>query len=426
MPDRPIAEWRAALLRDRNFRSDEVREMERRLRASIDTLRAAGLDDDEAFLIAARRLGVSKDSSETPWLKGAAVAVALAVAAAVAIRLPELFGVRLDGSDTADTFYLRNLPFFVLPFLAAWFAWERKLSAVDTVRLALPFVAGLLVMNLYPFATPGDTLVLAALHLPFALWLAVGFAFCDGHWRDHEQRLDFVRFSGEWLIHYALIALGGGVTMAIAVLIFEAIGLDAEPLIARWVLPCGAAGAVIIAAWLAEWRRGVAGNLAPVLTVLFTPLFTLLLLAFLGTAVFTGNGVRVERDVLIGFDLLLVLVVALFLYSNTARDPERAPGAFDALQLTLIVCALLADALAMAAILARISEFGITPNRLAALGLNVMLVANLGRAALLHGRFLAGRGGFEPVLRWQTACLPVYAAWAALVVVVFPLAFRFA
>ena len=47
------------------------------------------------------------------------------------------------------------------------------------------------------------------------------------------------------------------------------------------------------------------------------------------------------------------------------------------------------------------------------------------RAAWLYTRFLAGRGPFFALERWQTAYLPVYAAWAAFVVVAFPPLFGF-
>jgi hypothetical protein len=165
--------------------------------------------------------------------------------------------------------------------------------------------------------------------------------------------------------------------------------------------------------------------MAPVLTMLFTPLFTLVLLAFLGTMVWTGSGIDMERENLIGFDLLLVVVVGLLLYAISARDPQAEPSFFDGLQLALVICALLVDAVALWAIVARISEFGFSPNRVAALGENLILVVNLGWSAVLYARFLARRVGFAPLERWQTAYVPVYAVWAWVVVMVFPLVFRF-
>ncbi len=266
----------------------------------------------------------------------------------------------------------------------------------------------------------GHTEALTALHLPIALWLLVGIVYAGGRWRAVAGRMDFIRFSGELLIYFVLIALGGGVLTAFMVLIFGAIGIDVEPFFESWLLPCGAAGAVVVASWLVEAKQSVIENMAPVLTRLFTPLFAALLIAFLGALLWTGRGIGIERDVLIAFDLLLVVVLGLLLYSLSARDPRSAPGAFDVAQVVLVVGALLADAVALWAIAARITEFGFTPNRVAALGENVILLVNLAWSAVLYIRFLRGRGSFASLERWQTDYLPVYALWAAIVVIVFP------
>ena len=83
------------------------------------------------------------------------------------------------------------------------------------------------------------------------------------------------------------------------------------------------------------------------------------------------------------------------------------------------------DAVALWAIARRITEFGFSPNRVAALGENVILLVNLAWSALLYIRFLRRRGSFEDLERWQTRYVPVYSAWAATVVIVFPPVFRY-
>ncbi|MFO7587459.1 MAG: permease prefix domain 1-containing protein [Gemmatimonadota bacterium] len=443
-----IHEWRSWVRRRRTIDAADVDELEDHLRSQVADLEEAGLDEEEAFLIGVKRLGeldtlsreFAREHSERLWKRlvvadaeeggasgsrEALVALGLAVAAALAVKVPELFGLRLDGSEAAASFYARNAGLLVLPFLAGFFAWKRGLDSAGLLRLAVPFLAGALALNLLPFARGGSTEVLAALHLPIALWLAVGIGYAGGAWRSHEQRMNYVRFTGEWFIYFVLIALGGGVLMMFTMFIFSAIGVDAERLLDSWILPCGAAGAVIVAGWLVEAKQSVIENMAPVLTLLFTPLFTLLLLAFLVTMAWTGTGIAVEREVLIGFDLLLVLVLGLLLYSISARDPRAEPGFFDLLQLVLVIAALLVDAMALWAIVARISAFGFSPNKVAALGENLILVANLGVSAVLYARFLRRRSGFAPLERWQTAFLPVYAVWAWIVVVIFPLVFRF-
>jgi hypothetical protein len=442
-----IAHWRGYLLRRQAIHSVDIAELEDHLREQVAVLVDAGLTTDEAFLVAVKRMGdldtlsreFAREHSDRLWKQlvvvpadagepraqartDTVVAFGLAVAAAVAVKLPALFGVDLD--DDAG-FYARNLSFFVLPLLAGYFVWKRRLATRTILWLAVAFTVAAVFANVYPFTPGGYTETLTALHLPLALWLVVGIAYAGSRWRQVAGRMDFIRFSGELFIYYVLIALGGGVLIAFMVLIFQAIAIDIEPFLESWLLPCGAAAAVVVAAWLVEAKQSVIENMAPVLTRLFTPLFTAALLAFLGTVLWTGRGIDVERDVLIAFDLLLVVVLGLLLYSVSARDPQAPRNAFDVLQVVLVVSALLADAVALWAIGARITELGFTPNRVAALGENVILLVNLAWSAALYVRFLRGRSSFTRLEKWQTDYLPVYALWAATVVIAFPPLFGF-
>jgi hypothetical protein len=443
-----IEQWRSYLRRRQAIRPVDVEELEDHLRGEVALLRRAGLSENEAFLVAVKRMGAldaisnefAREHSERLWkqlvigstgtaqpVAGARtetiVVFALAVVAALAVKVPALFGLEWGGQDMP--FYMRNFSLFVLPLLTGYFVWKRRRGERTWAWLALAFAAAVVFANIYPFETGSDTEVLTALHLPIALWLPVGIAYAGGRWGESAGRMDFVRFSGELFIYYALIALGGGVLVGFTMGMFQAIAIDAEPVVEQWLVPCGMLGAVIVGSWLVEAKQSVIENMAPVLTRLFTPLFTLTLLVFLGTMVWTGRGIDIERNALIAFDLVLVLVLGLLLYSISARDPDAPPGAFDRLLVLLLVSALVADAFALAAIGARISEFGLTPNRVAALGENVILLGNLGWSTVLYVRFLRGRGPFASLERWQTAYLPAYSVWAAIVVVGFPLVFGF-
>ena len=457
LADRPIeeqiAQWRAYLRRRQAVHGSDVKELEGHLRDQLAALTAAGLTGDEAFLVAVKRMGsldalsreFARAHSERLWKQlvmtpGAAdvadesgtaartetiVVLALAVAAALAVKAPVLFGLRLSPDEELPAFYARNASLFVLPLLTIYFVWKGGSGVASGLWLALPFAAGAVFANIFPFGAGSDTEALTALHLPIALWLAVGFAYVRGRWFDDGGRMNFVRFSGELAIYYVLIALGGGVLNFFTFMMFRAIDMEAGWFAAGWLIPCGAAGAVIVGSWLVEAKQSVIENMAPVLTRLFTPLFTGLLLVFLVTMAWTGSPINVKREVLIGFDLLLALVVGLVLYAASARDAESPPDFFDGLQLLLVASALVVDAVALAAIAARISEFGFTPNRVAALGENFVLLINLAWSAWLYLRFLRHRDSFAVLERWQMAYLPVYAAWAALVVVVFPPVFGY-
>jgi hypothetical protein len=445
-----IAQWRAYLRRRQGVHSPDVEELEGHLREQLGALTEAGLSGDEAFLVAVKRMGnldtlsreFARAHSERLWKQlviapdapresantaraETLVVLGLAVAAALAIKVPALFGLRLSPNQEVPSFYVRNASLFVFPLLTAYFVWKRGLGVVSGLWLALPFAAGAVFANAFPFRSGGNTELLTALHLPIALWLVVGFAYVRSRWFADDGRMNFVRFSGELVIYYVLIALGGGVLTGFTVMMFKAIEMNAEWFVAGWLVPCGAMGAVIIGAWLVEAKQSVIENMAPVLTRLFTPLFTILLLVFLVTMAWTGSPVNVKREVLIGFDLLLVVVVGLVLYAASARDPEAPPDFFDGLQLLLVVSALVVDGVALTTIAARISEFGFTPNRVAALGENLILLVGLAGSAWFYARFLRHRGSFAALERWQIAYLPVYCVWAALVVVLFPPVFGY-
>lgn len=441
--DEQIGQWRNYLHRRQTIHAVDVSELEDHLREQISFLTDSGLDEDEAFLVAVKRLGeldalsaeFAREHSERLWKQlviarsedqtgtlaakyDGLVAFAFAVAAAVAIKLPELFGIPI--ADPYAGFYMHNLPFFVLPVLTAYFVWKRRLGLTTVYWLGGAFAVAAVVANVHPFVPEGHTEALMMLHLPIALWLAVGVAYAGGRWGEVAGRMDFVRFTGELFIYFVLIALGGGVFTGFTAMIFTSIGVDPESFIQSWLIPCGAMGAVIVAAWLVEAKQSVIENMAPVLTRVFTPLFATLLVAFLVATVVTGQGIDIEREMLIAFDLLLVVVLGLLLYAVSARDPWALPGPFDWAQVVLVVSALLVDAVALSAIASRIHEFGFTPNRVAALGMNVILLVNLAWSAVLYVRFMRGAGLYNALERWQTAYLPVYAGWAAVVVVAFP------
>ncbi|MGH8952110.1 MAG: permease prefix domain 1-containing protein [Acidimicrobiia bacterium] len=450
-----VAEWRAYVENAPNVNGRDVDELEGHLRDQIAELDAAGLAADEAFIVAVKRMGdldtlsrefarehsgrlwkqlVLRDQDEpTRQTSGAFEAVVFALAAAVAIQIAR---IAAQFPEEQAGWLLRNASLFVLPFLAGYFARRRQLPLRQALLTAVPFVIAAVIINIYPFVEGSATELLVATHLPVLLWFVVAFPYMSGVLRSHERRMDFVRFTGEWFIYYVLIALGGGVLLALTTLILEPTGANVERVI-EWVLPSGAAGAVIVAAWLVESKQRLVENMAPVLTMLFTPLFAVMLAAAAVVYTVTGFGGLIEllgdqpelrmfdRELLGVFDAMLVVVLGLVLYGISARDPSTPPGWADRIQLVAVVSALALDVIVLVAMIARIGELGFTPNRTAALGLNILLLVSLAGTAWLSMRFLAGRSTFHPLERWQTAYLPVYALWAAIVVAVLPPLFGF-
>jgi hypothetical protein len=439
-----IAEWRAYVAKAPAVNGRDLDELEAHLRDQIAELDAAGLTADEAFLVAVNRIGdldslsreFAREHSGRLWKQlvlrgedeparpssGWFEALVFALAAAVVIQVARLAA---QFPEEEAGWLIRNISLFVLPFLAGYFARRRQLDTRRWMLAAAPFVLVALVVNLYPYRAGSATELLVALHLPVVLWFVVAYPYMGGTIRSHERRMDFVRFTGEWVIYYVLIALGGAVLLLLTSLILEPVGTALADRVVEWVLPSGAAGAVIVAAWLVESKQRVVENMAPVLTMLFTPLFAVMLTVAAATYAVSGVAGVFDRELLGVFDALLVVVLGLVLYAMSAREPSRPAGVMDRVQLLAVASALLLDVMVLGAMVARIGDLGFTPNRAAALGLNLVLLVNLAGTAWLSMRFLRGGIAFHRLERWQTSYLPIFALWAATVVALLPPLFGF-
>jgi hypothetical protein len=440
-----IAEWRAYVARAPAVDGPDLEELETHLRDQIAELDAAGLSADEGFLVAVKRMGdvdglsreFAREHSGRLWKQlvlsgedasarapgGWVEAVAFALAVGVAVQIVRL-AVQLP--EVSPDWVWRNLALLVVPFLAAYFARRRRFDVRRWALTVAPFVLAALLVNLYPYRAGSSTELLVVVHLPVLLWFAVAYPYTGGAVASHERRMDFVRFTGEWFIYYVLIGLGGAVLLGLTGLILEPVGPDVAERVIEWVLPSGAAGAVIVAAWLVESKQRVVENMAPVLTMLFTPLFAVMLTVAAFTYAVSGVAGAFDRELLGVFDALMVVVLGLVLYALSAREPARPSGWMDRVQLLAVAGALVLDVMVLGAMVARIGDLGLTPNRVAALGLNLVLLVNLAGSAWLSLRFLRGRATVHRLERWQTAYLPAFAVWAATVVVVLPPLLAFA
>lgn len=442
-----IRKWRGHLRSSGALGEEELEELESHLRDSIEDLASRGVTTEEAFLVSVRRMGdtealsdeFAKVSTESVWRQLLVPAVdeparrrqrsevylvlGLAILAGLLGKVPALFGWGLVEENALV--YVRNACLFALPSVAIYLIWKRSLSWRYMVVAAAFFVAGALLANLYPSNDPHHTAVLAAIHLPIVLILFLGVLYGGPGWRKAGTRLDFVRFAGEVFIYSVLLGLGGVVLVGVSVVMFEFVDIDLSGFIVEWVVVFGGGALLVVAAYLVERKKGRIETIAPVLARIFTPLFLLVLLSLLVAMMVTGRTPTEDREMLIWFDLLLALVLGLTLYTMSARDAEEPRDLWDVVTLALVVVALVVDGIALAAMATRLAEYGLTANRLAALGENVVLLVNLVLVAVGYVRFVWGRLRYQAVVEAQMRYLPVYAAWAAVVVIVFPPVFGF-
>lgn len=446
--EREIASWKAAIAAKSGLPVDAVQELEDHLRDEMAELGQAGLSDEEALLIGLRRMGESMplaselaqvhcdrlwkqlNAAETdvakPPKRELLWVIAAAFVAALLSKTPLLFGFNMQ-DNAGMAVYMRNAAFFVIPVLVVGCFALRRFPSRLFSGLSMLFLVALAAVNLYPFTEGSNSEALVALHLPILLWLAFGLAYTGGEWRSVRPTWDFIRFTGEFVVYSAVLGLGGIVFIGLTIVFFKAIGLPAESFIAEYIGMSGLFAMPVVAAYLVEKKRSAIENIAPVLARVFIPLFLAMILVFL-CVMFTRLAILwQDRNLLIAIDLLLMLVTGMALYDLSARDIEKDNSftGVDLMTLLLIIAVLVIDVLALSGIVARLSQFGFSPNKTAALGENVLLLGNLAGLAYSYIRLARGRGNRRSMLRWQVWCMPAYFIWMLIVVFALPPLYRF-
>ncbi|MGI6413101.1 MAG: permease prefix domain 1-containing protein [Syntrophomonadaceae bacterium] len=443
-----IHSWKDYLRAHGNFTEADISELESHLREEIDDLMSSGLTPDESFLVSVKRLGnldaisreFAKVNTENLWKhlfidqvdttakkqnrRDIALVIIFALLAGTLIKITEFFGLSFQ-DPAADRFYLKNLSFFILPLIAGFFLVKRNAGVRTWLTIMATFVAAALVINNYPSFPPYHTEYLSGLHLPLFLWLIVGVAYIGREWKSSQGRMNFIRFTGEAVVYGTLVGAGIMVLAGFTAAIFGAIQVDVDKFLEDYYVIYGACAAVFITVYLVEAKKSIVENFAPILAKIFSPLFLLIMICFLVVTIITGKSPFAEREFLIAFDFMLALVLGLVLYVISARNNQEPANFFDYLNLALIITAFIIDGIALSAILSRLSAFGITPNKLAALGENLVLLGNLGGLAWLYIVYFKRKCEFIKLEKWQTNYLYVYFIWTAFVAFIFPILFGF-
>ena len=271
-------------------------------------------------------------------------------------------------------------------------------------------------------------------HVALLAWSTVGIFLLRGR-ADTPNRFAFLIKSLEIFIMAGLFAIAGGIFTAITAGLFEALAVTLPDLVLRLIV-FGGVGLIPVLAVAVIYDPGAAPaeqsfdeGLSKVIATLMRvllPLTLIVLVVYLGFIPFRFWEPFQNRDVLIIYNAMLFAVIALLVGATPIRPETLAPALRVWLRRGLIAVALLATVVsvyALAAIGYRTWEGGITLNRLAIIGWNVInigiLVGLLARQVKADGR------------TWATSMqaaygvgMPLYVAWALFVVLAMPWLFR--
>ncbi|MCB0668827.1 MAG: hypothetical protein KDC80_23550 [Saprospiraceae bacterium] len=346
--------------------------------------------------------------------------LALSFIAGLIARIPLLFD--LD----ENYFYPRNLAFIVFPAMMIYFARKESLNIKKSIFIGLLLVISVIYINILPINSASDTLVLACIHLPIFTWGILGFTFTGNEFGILSRRIDFLRFNGDLLIMTTVLLIAGGVLSAVTVGLFELINLNIEEFYFANVAIWGAAAAPVVGTYLVRTNPQLVKNVSPVIARVFTPLVLVMIITYLIAIIYTGKDPYNDREFLLIFNLLLIGVMAIILFSISETSINTGNKLNNWLLLVLSLTTIVLNGIALSAILFRISEWGITPNRIAVLASNMLIIINLTLVAFGLFKSIKNPQALLSVENIIARFLPIYWIWIVIVVFVFPVLFGFA
>lgn len=289
----------------------------------------------------------------------------------------------------------------------------------------MAFLFSVVYINALPDMPKSDTLLLACIHMPIFLWIVVGYTFPAKADSVKERHISFLRFNGDLVVMSTVMGLAGFLFTAITVGLFKLIGIDISFLLSKFIAPWGLPAIPILATYLVQNNPTLVSRISPLIARIFTPLIFVMLLLFLGSVIYTGKDPYNDREFLLLFNVLLIGVMAVILFSLSEAGKHFQNRIQTFVLLGLALLAIIANGIALSAISFRISEFGITPNRLAVLGSNILIFTNLIWVAWQLFRSTKGITDISKVEKVIASFLPVYGAWAAGMAFILPFIFHF-
>lgn len=334
-------------------------------------------------------------------------------------KIPDIFKI------TPDYFYPRNIAFIVFPLLTAYFSWKHKNQTKRLIIYSVVIFISVLYINILPNNSKSDTLILACIHLPLFLWAVLGLSFVGENPKSNQKRLDFLRYNGDLVVMTTIILIAGGLLTGITLGLFSLIQLRIEDFYFKYVVIWGAASAPIVGTYLVQTNPQLVNKVSPIIAKVFTPLVLVTLIIYLIAVVGTGKDPFNDRDFLLIFNMLLIGVMAIILFSITETSNNSDSKIGTLLLLGLSIVTVVVNGIALSAILFRISEWGITPNRLAVLGSNILILTNLLMVTYRLFKSTRNRDEIENVEKSIASFLPIYMIWTIIVTFLFPILFKF-
>jgi hypothetical protein len=324
-----------------------------------------------------------------------------------------------------ELFLSRNISFIIIPFVSAFFLWKQNAKINVKIILTALFVISAFYINLLPNSAASSSVNLVYIHLPIFLWCVLGYAYMNDAYTNNEKRIDFLKYNGDLLVISVILFLAGMLFTVLTIGLFELIGMNIAEFYVKYIGIWGIGAIPILGTYLINTNPQIINKVTPIIAKIFTPLAFINLSIYLVVLISKGKYPHQDRNLLLIYNALLIGVLALIFFS-IAEIEKNKKGYFNtAILLGLSVLTIIINGIALSAISYRLFEYGITPNRIAVLGGNILIFVNLLIVTIQLLKAIKNNTSLTEVQNGIAKYLPVYLVWVGLVAFLLPLIFGY-
>ncbi|UCH15300.1 MAG: DUF4153 domain-containing protein [Bacteroidales bacterium] len=348
--------------------------------------------------------------------------IAVCIITGFLAKLPEVFSF----DENYFFFYHKNGGIILFFGLSSYAILLNKIYGINKLFIiTLSFLIPVIYINLLPFKVDSHSINLAYIHLPLLMWCIYGLIYINFSIRDKYKLIDYIKYNGDLVVIGSLILLAGVILTGITIGLFSVIDINIENFYTEYIVIVGLFSAPVVTTFIIRNYPVITNKIAPIIANIFSPLVLATLVIYLIVIPFSGKDLYEDRDFLLVFNLMLIGVMGIIVFSVSEISKSKKQQFNKLVLFILSIVTLIIDLIALSAIFYRLGEYGISPNRIAVLGSNILIFGNLVIIMVDLFKVNFRNSNIEKVELSIAGYLPVYMAWTIIVVFGFPALFSF-
>ncbi|MDR2545959.1 MAG: DUF4153 domain-containing protein [Lachnospiraceae bacterium] len=309
-----------------------------------------------------------------------------------------------------ESIYLaRAIPIIFSLTLSLFFLFE-TIKLKDIIKVIIPNLILYIYFLIIPDKVNSQSINNAFYFMFVLLWFIVLVSQSSFQYKKLKYNV-FIEKCGEVIIWSTIFIIGGIVIVGLSIALFYAIGIEAYGFYFSNIVTLGVVASPFISLLVIE--KNSKTKLSVIIANIFLPIVLISLLVFGIISVFNNIKPYDNREIFIIYNVMNVIVICILIFTSISNINNKF---IYICSYILPIITIILNVVTLSAVIYRLNEYGITPNKITLLGTNIVMLGNL--IFIVYKKF---KQRAEQNLEY----LPVYFVWSLIVVFIFPFIFKF-